>query len=85
MTDIKHIDDSEYEKLKGVEYVTLGGVKWAEHRSHPSVDQCLEFFERVGAKESYITHLSHLLPKYSDFASMLPPHVHPAYDGLVIE
>ena len=85
MTDIKHIDDSEFEKLKGVEYVTLGCVKWAEHRSHPSVDQCLEFFERVGAKESYITHLSHLLPKYSDFASMLPPHVHPAYDGLVIE
>ena len=84
LTDIKHIDESEYEKLKGVEYVTLGCVKIDEHRSHPSLQQCLDFFERVGAKESYITHMSHLLPKYEDFAKMLPEHVHPAYDGLVI-
>lgn len=85
LTDIKHIDDSEYEKLKGVEYITLGCVKKDEHRSHPSLQQCLDFFERVGAKESYITHISHLLPPYKDFCKWLPPHVHPAYDGLVIE
>jgi len=45
----------------------------------------LDFFERVGAKESYITHISHLLPPYKDFCRILPPHVHPAYDGLFIE
>ncbi len=84
LTDIKFIDEGEYEKLKGVEYVTLGCVKREEHRSHPSLRQCLDFFERVGAKESYITHLSHLLPKYVDFVKELPPHIHPAYDGLVI-
>jgi len=85
LTDIKHIDESEYEKLRGVEYITLGCVKKDEHRSHPSLQQCLDFFERVGAKESYITHISHLLPPYRDFCRILPPHVHPAYDGLVIE
>lgn len=85
LTDIKHIDESEYEKLKGVEYITLGCVKKDEHRSHPSLQQCLDFFERVGAKESYITHISHLLPPYKDFLKCLPSHVHPAYDGLVIE
>ena len=84
LTDIKHIDEGEYEKLRGVEYVTLGCVKLAEHRSHPSLQQCLDFFERVGAKESYITHMSHLLPRYEEFCKMLPEHVHPAYDGLVI-
>lgn len=84
LTDIKAFDDGELEKLQGVEYVTLGCVKRSEHRSHPSLDQCLEFFEKVGAKESYITHLSHLLPKYADFEKELPEHVHPAYDGLTI-
>ena len=84
MTDIKFIDEGEYEKLKGVEYITLGCVKRDEHRSHPSLQQCLDFFERVGAKESYITHLSHLLPKYDDFRKELPAGVYPAYDGLVI-
>lgn len=84
LTDIKHIDEGEYEKLKGVEYVTLGCVKIGEHRSHPSLRQCLDFFERVGARESYITHISHLLPGYEEFDKMLPENVHPAYDGLVI-
>lgn len=84
MTDIKLIDDSEFAKLEGVEYVTLGCVKPEEHRSHPSLKQCLDFFERVGAKESYITHVSHMLPRYRDFCAQLPEHVHPAYDGLVI-
>lgn len=85
LTDIVCIDDSEYEKLKGVEYITLGCVKIERHYSHPSLQECLDFFEKVGAKESYITHISHLLPKYTEFCKILPPHVHPAYDGLVIE
>ena len=77
-------DDAEFEKLRGVEYVTLGCVKIGEHHSHPSLQECLDFFEKVGARESYITHMSHQLPRHEEFAAMLPPHVHPAYDGLVI-
>jgi phosphoribosyl 1,2-cyclic phosphate phosphodiesterase len=52
--------------------------------SHPSLQECLDFFEKVGAKEAYITHLSHLLPRHGEFEMMLPPHVHPAFDGLTI-
>ena len=86
LTDIKMLDsDAEFEKLKGVEFVTCGCVKVGDHHSHPSLQECLNFFERVGARESYITHLSHHLPVYEEFAAMLPPHVHPAYDGLVLE
>ena len=85
LTDIKMLDsDAELEKLRGVEYVTLGCVKIPDHHAHPSLQECLDFFEKVGAKESYITHLSHQLPCHEEFAAMLPPHVHPAYDGLTI-
>lgn len=85
LTDIKLIDEAEYDKLKGLDYITIGCVKRDEHRSHPSLRQSLDFFKRVGAKESYITHISHMLPKYEDFCQELPPHVHSAYDGLVLE
>ena len=85
LTDIKMLDsEAEFEKLRGVEYVTLGCVKIGDHHSHPSLQETLDFFERVGARESYITHLSHQLPRHEEFAAMLPPHVHPAWDGLVI-
>lgn len=85
LTDINLIEDSEIEKLQGLDYVTLGCVKIQAHHAHPSLQECLDFFEKVGAKESYITHISHLLPKYTDFSKILPEHVHPAYDGLVLE
>ena len=86
LTDIKMLDgDAEMEKLRGVEYVTLGCVKVGDHHSHPSLQETLDFFEKVGARESYITHLSHQLPRHEEFAAMLPSHVHPAWDGLVLE
>jgi phosphoribosyl 1,2-cyclic phosphate phosphodiesterase len=85
ITDFNLIEDGEFEKLKGLDCVTVNCVKKTRHYSHFSLDEALAFFERVGAKESYITHLSHMLPCHAEFERELPPHVHPAYDGLVLE
>lgn len=84
LTDIKFMEEDQLEKLQGLDAVTIGCVKIGDHHSHPSLEECLNFFGKVGAKESYITHISHLLPGYDEFDAMLPEHVHPAYDGLVI-
>ena len=85
ITDMNSIPDSEFEKLRGLDAVTVNCVKKDPHFSHFSLAEALAFFERVGARESYITHISHRLPCHADFAAELPPHVHPAYDGLVLE
>ena len=85
LTDMNSIPDSEFEKLRGLDAVTINCVKKDPHFSHFSLAEALAFFERVGARESYITHISHRLPCHSDFAAELPPHVHPAYAGLVLE
>jgi len=85
MTDINSIDDSEIEKLEGVDFVTVNCVKKKPHYSHFSLEEALEFFSKVGAKESYITHVSHMLPPHAVLEAELPQHVHLAYDGLVLE
>ena len=84
ITDFNRIDDEEFDKLHGLSAVTVNCVQKAGHFSHFSLAEALDFFEKVGAKESYITHISHNLPCYSDFAAELPAGVHPAYDGLVL-
>lgn len=84
ITDFNLLEDSEFEKLKGLDYITANCVKRSPHHSHFSLNEALDFFEKVGARESYITHMSHLLPRHADFAAELPPHVHPAWDGLVL-
>ena len=85
LTDMNLIEDCELEKLRGLDAVTMNCVKFGTHHSHFSLREVLDFFEKVGAKESYITHISHLLPKHEIFDKILPEHVHPAYDGLILE
>lgn len=85
LTDMNLIDECELEKLKGVKAVTLNCVKFDCHHSHFSLHEVLSFFEKVGARDSYITHISHLLPPHAEFEKILPEGVRPACDGLVIE
>lgn len=84
LTDMNLIEDEEFEKLKGLRAVTINCVKRGGHYSHFSLGEALDFFERVGARDSYITHLSHLLPPHAALESELPAGVHLAYDGLKI-
>ncbi len=85
LTDMNLIEDEELEKLRGLDAVTINCVKRTPHHSHFSLDEALSFFERVGAVDSYITHISHLLPPHAVLESELPKNVHIAYDGLILQ
>ena len=85
LTDMNLIEDEEFEKLKGVKVVTINCVKLTKHYSHFSLPEALAFLERVGAEQSYITHISHMLPPHARLAASLPKGVSPAWDGLVVE
>lgn len=86
MTDLALIEDSELEKLKGVEVVTVNCVKRGPHYSHFSLDEAISFFKRVGAPRSYLTHLSHLLPCHAQLDEELSAKgIRVAYDGLRVE
>jgi phosphoribosyl 1,2-cyclic phosphate phosphodiesterase len=84
ITDMSSLPDSELEKLRGLEHVTLNTVGYYPHHSHFSLEQALELSARIGAKHTWLTHLSHAFPPYEEFCHELPEDVRPAYDGLVI-
>lgn len=88
LTDMNLIEDSEMEKLQGLDCVTINCVKRGGHHSHFSLAEAMDFFRKVGARESYLTHISHLLPCYSELEAELQaadPSWHVAYDGLTIK
>lgn len=86
MTDLASIDETELEKLKGVQVVTVNCVKRGPHISHFSLDEAIGFFHRVGAPQSYLTHLSHMLPRHAALdAELRAQGIRVAYDGLRIE
>ena len=84
ITDMSSLPEAELEKLQGLEHVTLNTVGYYPHHSHFSLEQALELSARIGAKNTWLTHLSHSFPPHAEFCRELPEGVAPAYDGLVI-
>ena len=84
-TDMNHIPEEEFSKLEGLEHFVINCVKYGKHISHYSLEEAVAVARKVGARHSWLTHLSHQLPPYEVLASELPEGILPAYDGLIIE
>lgn len=84
-TDMNHIPEEEFDKLKDLDHFIINCVRHGKHISHYSLEEAVEVAQKVGAKNSWLTHLSHQLPCYDKLASELPDGILPAYDGLVLE
>ena len=83
-TDMNHIPEEEFAKLQGLDHFIINTVKRGHHISHYGLEAALKVAEQVGAKQSWLTHLSHRLPCHAELSAELPSDVQPAYDGLVI-
>lgn len=86
-TDMNHIADEEFAKLQDLDHFIINCVRRGRHISHFSLEGALEVAKRVGARHTWITHLSHQLPRHRELEAELQANtqVLPAYDGLVIE
>lgn len=88
LTDANYIPESEFGKLKGLDIFVLNTVKRGHHISHYALEEAIGICRRVGARRSFLTHLSHMLPRHEEFAqelSELPFSLQPAFDGLTVE
>lgn len=85
LTDANYISDEEIEKLRGVSVFVINTIRRAKHISHFSLDEALDVARRVGARKTYLTHLSHQIEKHSELALFLPDGVTPAYDMLKVK
>ena len=83
-TDMNHIPEEEFEKLKGLDHFIINTVRRGRHISHFALEEAVAIAQKVGAKQSWLTHLSHQLPCYSELEKELPAGILPAYDGLTI-
>ena len=93
ITDMSAIPESEFPKLQGLEHLTLNTVGYYPHHSHFSLYQALDMADRIGARHTWLTHLSHAFPRHRQFCEDLRAlcrernvhsDVQPAYDGLII-
>ena len=84
ITDMFSIDSNAEAKLNGLDVLVVNALRIEPHPSHLHLDAAIEFAQRVGAKHTYFTHISHKLGFHDEVASSLPEGIHLAYDNLMI-
>lgn len=84
-TDMNHIPEEEFEKLRDLDHFIINCVKHGKHISHFSIEEAVAVAQKVGARHSWLTHLSHQLPTHINMEKELPEGILPAYDGLIIQ
>jgi phosphoribosyl 1,2-cyclic phosphate phosphodiesterase len=83
-TDVKYIPKEEFKKLEGVEVLVLNALRIESHHSHLNLDEAVELAQKIGAKQTYFTHISHMLGFHKEVDSQLPSGINLAYDNLKI-
>lgn len=84
ITDGKTISSEEKAKLRGSKILVLNALQKTSHISHFTLEEAISLAEEIGAEQTYLTHISHVLGKHADVSTELPDGVALAYDGLKV-
>lgn len=84
LTDVKTIEKSEIEKLKGLKVLVVNALREEPHNTHFNLQEAIDFIALVQPEKTYITHISHILGFHEEVQKKLPVNVFLAYDNLEI-
>jgi len=82
-TDTNGIPAESWPLLEGLDVLVLDALRPKPHPTHFGLDQAIEVAQRLGAKRTFFTHMSHDL-EHGATNALLPPGMELAYDGLRI-
>jgi phosphoribosyl 1,2-cyclic phosphate phosphodiesterase len=83
ITDVSTIPESSFALLEDLDVLILSALRHTPHPSHATVDQAVRWANRIGAHQTWFTHISHDLGAAQTNAN-LPDGMALAYDGLTL-
>ena len=83
-TDCKTVYPHQREQAKNSDILFLDALGFQSHRSHLSIDEAITIAKKIGAKNTYLTHLSWELD-HQVVENYLPNGIHVGYDGLTLK
>lgn len=82
--DVSDIPEGSLKGLEDLDIWILDALRYTPHPSHFTLDEALEWIERVKPRRAVLTNM-HIDLDYATLKSKLPAHVEPAFDGMQIE
>ncbi len=85
VTDAKTIAPDQMELLRGADTLVLNALRRKEHLSHLDLEAAVRMARELGPRQTWFTHISHLMGRHTEVERSLPEGVALAHDGLVVE
>lgn len=82
--DVSDIEPDQAAMLRDLDVWIIDALQYRPHISHLSLDQALEWVQKLSARHAYLTHM-HVPLDYETVRNQTPDHIEPAHDGLVFE
>jgi len=84
LTDCSAIPEASLPLLHGVDVVVLDALRRRPHPTHMTLDQAIALARKLGARQTYFTHMAHELGHAATSAD-LPDGMALAFDGLTVD
>lgn len=84
ITDAKTVSNETIEKVRGTKILIINALQRQPHISHFTLDEAIDFAQKIGAEQTYFTHISHNLGLHDEVEKELPAGMKLAYDGLTL-
>jgi phosphoribosyl 1,2-cyclic phosphate phosphodiesterase len=84
LTDVSTIPESSFPLLEELDVLIVSALRHQPHPSHATVDQAVRWANRIGAAQTWFTHISHDLG-HAETNANLPEDIQLAHDGLTVQ
>jgi phosphoribosyl 1,2-cyclic phosphate phosphodiesterase len=83
-TDVSEIPTESWPLLSGLDVLILDALRRRAHPTHFNLEQAVDHARRIGARQTYFTHIAHELPHEATNRE-LPKGMALSHDGQVIQ
>jgi len=84
VTDANTIPETTLQKMKGTKVLVLNALQREKHISHFNLEEAIAMAVKIGAEQTYFTHISHKMGLHKVVEEELSSVMAVAYDGLAV-
>lgn len=82
LTDCHHVPPESIERLKGLDFLVLDGLRYKSHPTHHTIEEAVKTSRKIGATMTYLTHMNHDI-LHAETEAELPENVRLGYDNMI--
>lgn len=82
--DCHAMPEDAVRQLRGMDVMILDALRATPHSTHMSIAESVDALLRIGARQSYLTHMCHNV-EHAEAQAGLPPGIALSHDGLRID